>query len=792
MIQLYSPSNTNYKYNGDFVLHPIRCDLIIELNGPWSLELEHVLDDSMNSLVENAVICVDTPIGEKQLFRIYEKEKGLNTVIVYARPIFLDSANDCFIWDIRPTNKTGQQALDLLTAGTKYKGHSNITKLSTAYYINKNLIEAIASDEDNSFINRWGGEVLYKNYDVYINHQVGQDRGMRVEFGFNLTGLKETVNMDNVVTRIVPKAYNGYILPNKETIDSTNIKKYPVIYTRVIEYPDVKLQEDCGEDEQGCKNLTELYALLRKKAKEEYTVHAIDLPQITYEVSMVDLSKTTLYKDYKNLMLVSLGDTVHCKHRRLDIETNARVIKIDYDCITNSINELTLGDYTQSYFDKLSSVYNAASNVIDLNSNTVMADKIYGILNAMNTQLKYQKDVAKKQDVRAILFEDLDIKSPTYGAMCIGSLGWQIAKKRTADGTDWDWTTAATANGIVADVISAGILQGIKLIGNTITNGNNFSVDANGNMVAKNAKFSGSITGSDININNTFTVSKEGNMVAKSGKFSGSITGSDININDIFTVSKEGKLVAKDAEIKGKIIGGSISGNTTIKVGTDLYVGNNIYLGDQDNTIRKIIYLNKDNYIQLSSIMTTWKSENLSINMHRNVFSFFEGEDKPILTMRTQDNEIIFFMDCSVLANLYVSRDVDIVGSLSVTGKKNRCVKTVFGDICLNAVESASCYFTDEGQTMLDKDGRATINFDCIWLETVNTNEPYHIQLTPHSEVCPWIVKEEKDSFTISGKPNTKVNWHISALQRDYENTRLEIKKGSKVNKRDSKNINTT
>ena len=48
---------------------------------------------------------------------------------------------------------------------------------------------------------------------------------------------------------------------------------------------------------------------------------------------MVSLEGTEEYKEYEVLEKVGLGDTVHCKHRELGIETNARVISIKYDCI---------------------------------------------------------------------------------------------------------------------------------------------------------------------------------------------------------------------------------------------------------------------------------------------------------------------------------------------------------------------------------------------------------------------------------------------------------------------------
>ena len=88
-----------------------------------------------------------------------------------------------------------------------------------------------------------------------------------------------------------------------------------------------------------------------------------------------------------------------------------------------------------------------------------MAEKVQGILNGIYTQLKLQSTVAQKVKGRAFTVEDLDPDSPLYGCMTWGTQGLQLATKRTADGKDWDWTTAVTAQGIVADAIITGLLS---------------------------------------------------------------------------------------------------------------------------------------------------------------------------------------------------------------------------------------------------------------------------------------------------------------------------------------------
>ena len=476
MIQLYVQGNTDYGKNGDLVLFPSLCEITQILNGSWMLELELPVVGNSHLLVkENCVISAPAPNGTTQLFRIYEVVRNETYIIAYAMPIFMQAAYDCFLTDVRPTNKTGQQALDILMTGTQYSGTSDITSVSTAYYINKTLIEALQSDDDNSFLNRWGGEIYYNNFQITINERIGADNGMKAKFGWNLAGIQQRVNMQNVVTRIVPIAYNGYALPSPGYVDSPKINDYPFVRVRVIKYDDIRLQEDVtGTDMEGYATLAELQQALTERAQAEFEA-GIDLPEISYTVNIVDLSKTEQYKDVSNLVKVNLGDTVHCENERLGIETEARCTELIWDCIHERVKELKLGQY-EDYFSKVSSVVNSVSQVINQGSNTVKGEAIYGIIDAMQAQLRLQNTAAEKLDVRAFYMEDTDPTSPLYGAMSIGTQGFQIANSRLPDNSDWDWKTFGTAKGFVADYLIGGILasqnyqegvQGFKMNLNT-------------------------------------------------------------------------------------------------------------------------------------------------------------------------------------------------------------------------------------------------------------------------------------------------------------------------------------
>lgn len=288
--------------------------------------------------------------------------------------------------DVRPAEKNGQEALNIMLAESGFTGKSNISKIETSYYVQKNIMEAINGSDENSFVCRWGGEIIYQNEKITIDESIGEDRGLRAEFGFNLNGITEDIDWSNVTTRIYPKAYNGHMLPDNESVDSPNINKYPLVFEKIIEYSDIKLKDDASEsdEENGaiiCDTLSNLYAELRKRAQAEYEA-GIDLPNITYNVDMIDLSKTRMYRNYKELLKVMLGDVVRIRHRKLNIETKARVIAMTYDCIQKKITALTLGQYEHNYFNDVSSVTSTIRDVIDTENKTVMAEKIYGIINA--------------------------------------------------------------------------------------------------------------------------------------------------------------------------------------------------------------------------------------------------------------------------------------------------------------------------------------------------------------------------------------------------------------------------
>lgn len=468
MIEVYVKGNEDYGSNGDMTLTPTTCEVELTVEGVAELTLEHPIDDlgRWEYLVTDNVIAAPTPYSKKQLFRIYDYTKTETEVTAYARHIFYDSAGEMLV-DVRPTDKTGQEALDIILSGTKYKAKTNIKTRSTAYYIRKNIMEAIGGDDENSFTNRWGGERMYDNFTVIINDRLGGDYGACAEFGRNMTGIEADISIDDVVTRIIPESYNGYTLEGEEPwVDSPLIGNYANPRAAVIKFEDVKLLEDCQEGEEGFSTLELLREELKRRCEKEYE-NGLDKPKVNYKVDLVEIADTDDYKDYKKLTTIGIGDDVLTRDRKLKINVTARCIRLVYDCIEEENTEVELGNYTENYFDKTTSAADIIQKVTR-EDGTLKAEEVYGKIDAVKAQLKAQRDISQPSEVRAVLFEDLVEGSPTYGAMSIGTMGFCIASERTADGKNWDWKTFGTGRGFYADYVCVGQLDGALIRADSI------------------------------------------------------------------------------------------------------------------------------------------------------------------------------------------------------------------------------------------------------------------------------------------------------------------------------------
>ena len=264
-----------------------------------------------------------------------------------------------------------------------------------------------------------------------------------------------------------------------------------------------------------------LLADAKKKLKEQA------YPVLSFEVTVNDLAETDDRYSFLKMNLYDIAHVIIDEHTEI-IE---KVIKLQRYHDSPEKNKITLSSEPQTITGKVNDAISILGDDMKKMQGSVlqqaqeMATKLInawaekGYIYQTQNEI-YILDALPKENAKYCIRMNL-------GGIAFSQNGWRGPYNSA-------WTIDGKFN---ADFITAGTLRGIR-----ITNGNNFNVDANGNVTANGLK-------------------------------------------------------ATNAEITGKIKGGSIEGDTSISVGTDLRVGDNLYLGTNAGN-SKSIWFNDSTYIQ--------------------------------------------------------------------------------------------------------------------------------------------------------------------------------------------------
>ncbi|MCR0266175.1 phage tail protein [[Clostridium] innocuum] len=264
-----------------------------------------------------------------------------------------------------------------------------------------------------------------------------------------------------------------------------------------------------------------LLADAKKKLKEQA------YPVLSFEVTVNDLAETDDRYSFLKMGLYDIAHVIIDEHTEI-IE---KVIKLQRYHDSLEKNKITLSSEPQTITGKVNDAISILGNDGEKLKGSVLQQAQEMAMKLINAWA--EKGYIYQTQNEIYILDALPKENAKYcirmnlGGIAFSQNGWQGPYNSA-------WTIDGKFN---ADFITAGTLRGIR-----ITNGNNFNVDANGNVTANGLK-------------------------------------------------------ATNAEITGKIKGGSIEGDTSISVGTDLRVGDNLYLGTNAGN-SKSIWFNDSTYIQ--------------------------------------------------------------------------------------------------------------------------------------------------------------------------------------------------
>ena len=357
-----------------------------DLAGNFRLECTFINDKNLsNNIKQGSILKIRNEFNEDEIFRITTVESGLMLINIIAFQITITDTQTLWIGDTRPTKTNGQGALTILYEAADSFGFpkelfvsSDIEDISTAYYMTMNMFKALYNC-DQSFINRWGGETLRRQYNLSINKRIGVDNGVGIMEGKNLTGFKATVSYDNLATVAIGKGYEGIL---GHYIESPLKDKYPRAYITEIEYSDVKLRKPSDNDTEGFLTMDEAIAELDRRIKLEFSKNHIDEIKATYDINFIQLAQTEEYKDYAYLERVEIGDIVHVKLYSLDITLTTRVISKKVDYLASKVLEMKLSNNPVNVEKSDSKIIADIRNVLVKNNNSSMANYIDAKLKA--------------------------------------------------------------------------------------------------------------------------------------------------------------------------------------------------------------------------------------------------------------------------------------------------------------------------------------------------------------------------------------------------------------------------
>lgn len=242
--------------------------------------------------------------------------------------------------------QTLQQALDgILThchAPHDFQAYTDIGDTRTGVSWDMvNPIDAMLNPETGALA-RWDAQLIRDNRELFFLRRAGRDRGLRVEYARNLAGIRYTVDMSNLVTRVIPMGedadgkplYLEYATADTACVDSPRIGLYAHPHITVLKCDDAKVG--------GAVTVEIARARMRAQA-EALMASGGDVPEITLELDYRAMGDTEEYAAFRQLDRCYLYDSVAVDYAPLALQTRLELTRLEWDCVAERPETMEFG-----------------------------------------------------------------------------------------------------------------------------------------------------------------------------------------------------------------------------------------------------------------------------------------------------------------------------------------------------------------------------------------------------------------------------------------------------------------
>lgn len=298
-----------------------------------------VKDRLASEVKAGAILRMSTPEGD-DYFRISKTNKTLDSITAFAWQISYDLANA-----IISNRAWMEQALstawpDMLKAGDigkvdqRFSGVSDIASVNSMGIVRSNVLAALIGTQDNSVVNRWGGEIRRNKFAVDMLSRRGQDRGIVLRYGKNITGINENIDDSQAYQAVLPSYLDASDQPVvMPLMKSPYFDAMSNPRTVAMHFGDIKLGEEMTQ--------TQAEQEVQDRVNAGW-LNRVDLPQVSCEISFVELRNTLEYKDLAELETILLGDTLRAVWSG-HVDVKQRVIAYEWDALRDRYINIQLG-----------------------------------------------------------------------------------------------------------------------------------------------------------------------------------------------------------------------------------------------------------------------------------------------------------------------------------------------------------------------------------------------------------------------------------------------------------------
>ena len=457
---LFRANSTNFDTYGIGVLAEcLSCEVTEERNGAFECILKYPTSGRLYGELrtERLIKAKPNDTAKDQMFRIYRITTPIDgTVTIYAQHLSYDLSN---VAALQWSSESISPALAMEKVFTDTATTHNFT-CRTDYSMPKKFsvsrpqsIRACLGGVAGSFLDLWGGEYEWDNFQV-IHHQArGNQTGVVIEYGKNLTSMEHDNDSSSVYTELLPFAVLT-AEDGAELVVTLPEIVLPIINTTLIQKRTLikDFTEFFGQEE------TITADALRAKANNYLNNNPMGVAVPTLTVAFEALWKNPEYSAV--LERVSLCDTVTIRHSLLGITSKAKIITTVYDTLAEKYISLTLGTAKTNLLNDVASAEAAAEEV---------STKIDRFPSLINSAVKNATSLISGQDGGYVVihtnsdngqpYELLILDKPSVNDAVnvwrwnVGGLGF------SKNGYNGPYETAITADGqIVADFITSGSL----------------------------------------------------------------------------------------------------------------------------------------------------------------------------------------------------------------------------------------------------------------------------------------------------------------------------------------------